>query len=108
MTEYIVVLITASKEEEAVNIAKEIVGAKLAGCVNIIRDIRSIYSWQGRIEDEKEVLMIVKTRRDLFRNLAEKVKGLHSYSVPEIIALPVTEGSKDYLKWLEDETTTGI
>lgn len=108
MTEYIVVLITASKEEEAANIAKEIVDAKLAGCVNIIKDIRSIYRWQGRMEDEKEVLMFVKTRRDLFVNLAEMVKRLHSYSVPEIIALPVTEGSKDYLKWLEDETTAGI
>jgi len=108
MTEYIVVLITASKEEEAANIAKEIVGAGLAGCVNIINDLRSIYRWQGKIEDENEVLMIVKTRKELFGNLVEKVKGLHSYSVPEIIALPIVEGSRDYLKWLEDETTSDI
>lgn len=104
MTEYIVVLITASKEEEAERIAKALVEDKLAGCVNILRDVRSIYRWKSNIEDEREVMMLVKTRRELLEGLMKKVKGLHSYSVPEIIALPVIQGSEDYLGWLKEET----
>lgn len=100
----IVVLITASNEDEAVRIANAILEDRLAGCINIVRDIRSIYIWQGKIEDEKEVLMVVKTRKPLFNDLEEKVKKIHSYTVPEIIALPVTDGSKDYLKWLKEVT----
>jgi periplasmic divalent cation tolerance protein len=104
MTNYIVVLITAPKEEDAEKIAKELVESRLAACVNIIRDIRSIYRWQGKTEDESEVLMVVKTRKSLFDKLMKRVKELHGYSVPEIIALPVIEGSQDYLKWLGEET----
>lgn len=100
----IVVYITASNEDEAAKIARALVEARLAGCVNIIRNIRSIYSWQGKIEDEPEVLMVVKTRKTLFESLSRKVKELHSYSVPEIIALPIAEGTVDYLKWLEEVT----
>jgi periplasmic divalent cation tolerance protein len=104
VTEYIVAFITASKEEEAAHIARELVGARLAACVNITKDIRSIYRWQGKIEDEVEVLLVVKTRADLFEDLVKKVRELHSYTVPEIIALPIVKGSEDYLKWLKDET----
>jgi periplasmic divalent cation tolerance protein len=100
----IVVFITASNEDQAARIAKALVEAKLAGCVNIIKNIRSIYSWEGKIEDEPEVLMIVKTRKPLFDDLIKKVKELHSYTVPEIIALPIVEGSEDYLKWLIEVT----
>ncbi|MBI4697727.1 MAG: divalent-cation tolerance protein CutA [Nitrospirae bacterium] len=100
----IVVYITASNEDEAAQIAKALVEAKLAACVNIIKNIRSIYRWQGKIEDENEVLMIVKTRKELFSVLSLKVKELHSYSVPEIIALPIIEGSEDYLKWIKEAT----
>ncbi len=102
--ENIVVFITASNEEEAAKIARALVEGRLAGCVNIVKGIRSIYIWQGKIEDESEVLMIAKTRRELFEALLEKVKGLHSYSVPEIIALPIVEGSPDYLNWLKEVT----
>lgn len=101
----IVVFITASNEEEAVKIAKALIEARLAGCVNIIKNIRSIYSWQGKIEDEPEVLMVAKTQKDLFNNLSKKVKELHSYTVPEIIALPLVEGSEEYLKWLSEVTS---
>jgi len=104
MTEFIIVLITASKEDEAVRIAQELVDSRLAACVNIMKGIRSIYRWKGKREDEAEVLMVVKTRQDLFEGLKKKVKELHSYSVPEIIALPVMEGSEEYLKWLREET----
>jgi periplasmic divalent cation tolerance protein len=100
----IVVFITASDEDEAAKIAKALVESRLAGCVNIIKDIRSIYSWQGKIENEKEVLMIVKTQKALFNSLMKKVKELHSYTVPEIIALPIITGSEDYLKWLKEVT----
>ncbi len=100
----IVVFITASNEDEAAKIARTLVEARLAGCVNIIKNIRSIYSWQGKIEDEAEVLMIVKTPKPLFDALMKKVKELHSYTVPEIIAMPIIEGSEDYLKWLREVT----
>jgi periplasmic divalent cation tolerance protein len=99
-----VVFITVSNEDEATKIAKALVESRLAGCVNIIKDIRSVYSWQGRIEDEKEVLMVIKSRKTLFDSLIKKVKELHSYTIPEIIALPIIEGSKDYLKWLKEVT----
>jgi len=98
------VLITAPKEEEAVNIAKTLLEEKLAGCINIIRNVRSIYFWQGKIEDDSEVLMIVKTKADLFDKLSERVKSLHSYTVPEIIGIKIKKGSEDYLKWLSEVT----
>jgi len=105
-TEYITVFITAPNEEEASKISRTIVEERLAACVNIIRSVRSIYRWQGRVEDESEVLMVVKTKRTLFDRLQKRVKELHSYEVPEIIGLPVVEGSKDYLDWLGQETDT--
>ncbi len=104
MTEFLIVLITASNEDEAARISQELVDSRLAACVNIVKGIRSIYRWKGKREDEAEVLMIVKTRRDLFAGLKKRVKELHSYSVPEIIALPVIDGSEEYLKWLQEET----
>jgi periplasmic divalent cation tolerance protein len=103
-TNEVVVFITAPNDEEAELIAKSLVESKLAACVNIIRSIRSIYSWQGKIEDDTEVLMIVKTRKELFEPLSSRVKELHSYDVPEVIALPIIEGSEDYLTWLRDST----
>ena len=103
-TEEIVVYITASSQEEAAKIARSLVETKLAACVNIVKNIRSIYTWQGKVEDEAEALMIVKTQKKHFSALSAKVKELHSYSVPEIIALPIIEGSDEYLKWLRDVT----
>ncbi|MFN3739576.1 MAG: divalent-cation tolerance protein CutA [Thermodesulfovibrionales bacterium] len=107
MSEYAVVYITAPDEESAQNIANLLVKERLAGCVNIIKNIRSIYFWQGSIEDEPEVLMIVKTKRELFKKLSDKVKSVHPYSVPEIIAMPIIEGSEDYLRWLDETTEKG-
>lgn len=98
--EHIIVYITTSKEEEAEKIARALVEEKLAGCVNIIKNIRSIYSWEGKIEDDFEFLMIVKTQKHLFDRLSKRVRELHSYTVPEIIALPIITGSEEYLKWL--------
>jgi periplasmic divalent cation tolerance protein len=100
----IVVYVTAPNEDEAAAIAKTLVGERLAACVNIVRPIRSVYMWQGKIEDDTEVLMIMKTQASLFDRLCRKVKELHSYSVPEVIALPVVSGSDDYLAWLRHVT----
>ena len=102
--EALVVYVTAPSEDEAATIAKALVGGKLAGCVNIVKGIRSIYSWQGKIEDDSEVLMICKTQKHLFDSLKERVKELHSYSVPEVIAMPIVAGSEDYLCWLGEVT----
>lgn len=100
----IAVFITAPNEDEAAGIAKALVTSKLAACVNIIKDIRSIYSWRGNLEDDLEVLMIAKTQKRLFSALSDKVKELHSYDLPEIIAFTIAEGSEDYLKWLREST----
>ncbi len=102
--EEIIVFITASKEDEAIKIAKELVEERLAGCINIIKNIRSIYRWEGKIEDEMECLMIAKTKKNLFEKLTKKVKEVHSYSVPEIVGVPIIEGAEDYLKWLRNVT----
>ena len=103
-SEEIVVFITAPLEEEAVKIARVLVESRLAACINIIKNIRSIYSWQGKIEDDSELLMIVRSQKSLFNELSARVRELHSYDVPEIIALPIIDGSEDYLKWLKEST----
>jgi periplasmic divalent cation tolerance protein len=102
--EEVVVFITAPNEENASVIAKDLVESKLAACVNIVKNMRSIYLWQSKVEDDFEVLMIVKTRRTLFKELSSRVKELHSYEVPEVIALPIVDGADDYLQWLRDST----
>ncbi len=103
--EEIIIFITAPSEDEAARIARTLVESRLAACVNIIKNIRSIYAWQGNIEDDTEVLMIVKTRKSIFDALSIKVRELHSYDVPEIIALPITEGSEEYLNWIKQSTS---
>ncbi|MDA8173005.1 MAG: divalent-cation tolerance protein CutA [Nitrospiraceae bacterium] len=102
---FTVVLITAPNEDEGARIARTLVEESLAACVNMVKNIRSVYYWQGRVHDEAEALLIVKTRRELFGALSARVKELHSYEVPEIIALPVTEGPAGYLNWLYEATS---
>ena len=104
MTNVIVILTTCASEEEAVKIANVLVEQRLAACINIVSPVRSIYRWEGKIWDEKEWLLIIKTGRERFEALESKIKSLHSYSVPEIICLPVVEGSLAYLEWLEEMT----
>jgi periplasmic divalent cation tolerance protein len=104
MFEPIVVLVTCGSEEEALKIAHSLVEEQLAACVNLISPIRSIYRWEGKIWDEREWLLIVKTQRQRFEELERKVKSLHSYSVPEIIGLPIVEGSSSYFSWLAEMT----
>jgi periplasmic divalent cation tolerance protein len=95
-----VVLVTAGSEEQAGLIAHSLVGERLAACVNIVSPIRSIYRWNGEVHTDTEHLMIIKTRANLVVKLAKRVKALHSYEVPEIIALPIVAGARPYLDWL--------
>ena len=99
-----VVFITCGSEEEASKIAHALVDERLAACANMISPIRSIYRWQGKICDEREWLLVVKTRETRFQDLEKRVKSLHSYQVPEIISLPILAGSSSYLSWLEEST----
>jgi len=103
-SEFIVVLVTCGSEEEALKIANASVEGHLAACVNLISPVRSIYQWEGKIWDEKEWLLVIKTQKQRFEELEKKVRSLHSYSVPEIISLPIVEGSSSYLNWLEEMT----
>jgi len=105
MPEFIVVFVTCGSEEEALKIAHSLVEERLAACVNLVFPVRSIYRWEGKIWDEKEWILFIKTQKERFEELERKVKSLHSYSVPEIIGLPIVEGSSSYLQWLLGETT---
>lgn len=100
----IVVFVTVSGNKEAKKISEYLVGKKLAACVSIIPKISSIYWWKGKIEKSKELLLVVKTKKSIFQKLIREVKKLHSYTVPEIISLPITGGNKDYLKWININT----
>ena len=104
MSGKIVVLSTAGSAEQADKLARGLVDARLAACVNIVPGIRSIYRWQGAIHDDAELLLVIKTRRDLLPQVQETIARLHSYSVPEAIALPIVDGSAAYLDWLDRET----
>jgi len=103
MTDYIVVYVTAPAEE-AFQLAKTLVEERLVACVNIVPGLRSIYWWQGKVEDEPEVLCVMKTQSQLFEFLRDRVVELHSYEVAEIIALPILAGSPPYLDWIKENT----
>ncbi|MDX2028668.1 MAG: divalent-cation tolerance protein CutA [Alphaproteobacteria bacterium] len=104
MPNFISVHITTATRPEAEKIARTLVEEKLAACANIVPGIRSIYRWEGKVEEGDEILLIVKTRADLFEPLRKLVKALHSYQCPCIVALPVTVGHQPYLDWMAQET----
>jgi periplasmic divalent cation tolerance protein len=108
MNNYIVIYITTGSVNEAEKIGRTLVEEKLVACSNIISPIRSIYSWQEKICDDKEALMVLKTKRTLFTQIVKRVEKLHSYDVPEIIAIPIIDGSVKYLSWINEETKEGI
>jgi periplasmic divalent cation tolerance protein len=99
-TQHIIILVTAKDKKEANKIAKALLEAKLIACANIIDGVQSLFWWQGKIDSSKEVLMVLKTKKNLFKKVSVKVKSLHSYQTPEIIALALVDGSKDYLAWI--------
>ncbi len=100
MTDAIVVLVTASSADEASRLARSVVGEKLAACVNLVPGVRSIYRWQGEVCDERETLLIIKTVRAELARLETRITELHSYDVPEVIALPIEGGAAAYLTWI--------
>lgn len=103
MTDKIVVLSTCDSEDEAVRIARHLVDHHLAACVNIVPGARSVYRWKDKIEDSQELLLVIKSRRDLFDALRVEIEKIHSYEVPEIVALPIIDVSEGYRAWLDHE-----
>lgn len=99
-----VVMMTASSREEAEKIAQSLVEKRLAACAQIISDIQSIYWWEGKLCNDKEVFFMAKTTAQLFSELTLEVKKLHSYKVPEIVFLPIQDGSKEYMDWICEVT----
>jgi periplasmic divalent cation tolerance protein len=102
MTNEQIVLSTAGDEEEARKIARALVERRLAACVNIVPHIESIYRWQGKIEDSREWLLLIKTSAELFPDVRNAIRELHSYELPECIAINVAEGDPEYLQWLQN------
>ncbi len=100
----ILVLCTAPDAEAGATLARGLVDAKLAACVNVVPGLRSIYVWRGEVHDESEVQLLIKSRRARFEALRDWVKEHHPYEVPELIAIPIEAGSKDYLEWLQEQT----
>ena len=98
------VFVMAADEAQAEAIARALVGERLAACVNMIANVRSIYRWRGAIEDARECLLLIKTHARLYGKLERRVKELHSYEVPEVIAMRIEAGARDYLSWIEAET----
>ena len=103
MTDKLIVLVTCSGLAEARRIGRAVVDRKLAACVNILPGARSIYRWKGATEDTPEWLLVIKSRRDLFDSIRAAISKLHTYEVPEVIAVPVVDGSESYLAWLDRE-----
>ena len=106
-TEFVVVLVTTGSAEEARRIGRTLVEEGLAGCVNVVGAIRSIYRWQGAVEEADEHLLVIKSRAADLPALGERIRALHSYDVPEVLALPVADGSAEYLAWLATATVRG-
>jgi periplasmic divalent cation tolerance protein len=103
MTDKIIVFNTCASAEEAERIARALVNARLAACVNVLGGARSYYRWQGAIEDAGEWLLVIKSSRAQFDRLRAELERLHSYTVPEIVAVPIVDGSLNYLNWLDQE-----
>ena len=102
MSEFVIVLVTCGKKEEAEKIAESLVLERLAACVNIVPAVSSIYFWEGKLCNEQELLLIIKTTAIIYARLEKRIKDLHSYEVPEIISIPLEQGSAKYLKWIKD------
>jgi len=104
---YIVVLVTASGKEEAERIVNALLKEKLIACANIFGPVSSNFWWKGKIDSAEEYMVFMKTDEKLFEELAERVRQLHSYEVPEIIALPIIKGFRKYLEWIEENVKSG-
>lgn len=107
MSTYIVVYVTVPSAEEGEKLANALVEDRLAACVNRLGPVQSTYWWEGRVERDEECLLVIKTKEELFDELRKKVQEIHSYTVPEIIALPILRGSDGYLHWMEEQLAKG-
>jgi periplasmic divalent cation tolerance protein len=99
---YVIVMVTTSGKHEAEKIVQHLLDGQLIACANIVGPVTSIFHWSGKTEKSEEYLILMKSHQDLFKKLEEAVRALHSYEVPEILVLPVVDGSKEYLDWLDD------
>lgn len=102
---HIVIFVTASSRKEALRIAQGLIKNKLAACVNIVGGVESLFWWQGKVDCAREILLVIKSKKEKLSRIIKQVKSMHSYDVPEIIALPVAGGYKDYLKWINESLT---
>jgi periplasmic divalent cation tolerance protein len=103
MKSYIQITTTTETKEQAQTIAQHLVKSRLAACVQIVGPINSTYRWKDKVENAQEWLCLIKTRADLYNKVEAAIKSLHSYETPEIIAVPIVKGSKEYLNWIDDE-----
>ncbi len=101
---YCIINCTTANKEDAVEIAKYLVQKKLIACCNIINGITSVYCWKNAMQQEEETLMIMKTKISLYKRVEEEIKKIHKYEVPEIICLPLKDGSSEYLNWIDEQT----
>lgn len=108
MTDKVVIMVTASSRRECRKIARRLIEDKLAACVNITQPIQSVYRWEGKIDEGKEFLMFIKTKRDLFQQIRSEIALIHSYHTPEIICLPIIDGSPNYLQWVADSVGPSV
>ncbi|HUO17590.1 MAG TPA: divalent-cation tolerance protein CutA [Verrucomicrobiae bacterium] len=106
MTDKQIVLTTAGSDAEAHRLARHLVERQLAACVNIIPHIASVYQWQGKIEENREWLLLIKTRATLFAKVRDAIRELHSYDLPECIAVDIADGSAEYLKWIAESVVS--
>ncbi len=104
MTDVVAVLVTVPDADRGAELTRSLVEARLAACGNVVPGVRSIYRWEGRIQDEGEALVVLKTTRRRVPELLERIRGLHPYDVPEILAIPVEEGTQAYLDWVVEST----
>jgi periplasmic divalent cation tolerance protein len=107
VSERLLVLTTVARAEDAERIAEALVTRRLAACVNVLPGVRSIYRWKEGVERDEERLLLVKSRADRFDALREAILALHPYEVPEVIAVPIADGSTGYLRWLDESVAAG-
>ncbi len=103
MTDAVIILCTCGNQDEALAICNALIDARLAACVNLLQPVQSIYRWHGKVENAQEILLIIKTTEEHFPTVRDRITKLHSYDTPEIIAIPVINGSDKYLAWLRDQ-----
>jgi periplasmic divalent cation tolerance protein len=107
VTDLCLVLSTTASPEDGLGIGRRLVEERLAACVNVLPGARSVYMWEGKVEEAGEALLMIKTRRDCYPALAKRIRELHPYAVPEIVALPIDSGAPAYVDWVRESVAPG-